>query len=236
MPIALIIGAGPNVGQASAEAFAAAGYEVVVASRTSKLGPKYRYFVLDAFKPETVPALFEKVWAEVGVPSVVIYNAYGARRNTETNVFNSDLNQLQDTLNLNTVSAYFAAREAVKGFEKLGSSEELGPQGGTFIFTGNLLNDTAVATLFTFGMAKSATAHMVQHLALVAYEGKPYKFYYGDERHDDGSPMEEFLSGKAHADVYLELAKDPAQRPWQQTFVAGKGYVEFAKKGVWTKG
>ncbi|KAI5918847.1 putative short chain type dehydrogenase [Camillea tinctor] len=231
MPIALIIGAGPNVGQASAETFAAAGYEVVVASRSSKLGPKYRHFVFDAYKPETVPALFEKVSAEVGVPSVVIYNASGVKSGTADQPFDSDLDELRETLSVNTTSPYLAAREATKGFEKL-EAQGLGPEGATFIFTGNMLNDTAIAGLLTFGMGKTATAHMIQHLALAAYPGKPYKFYYGDERRADGSPMTQGLGGKAHADLYLDLAKDPAQRPWQQTFVAGKGYVKFEKKDV----
>ncbi|KAI1640670.1 putative short chain type dehydrogenase [Biscogniauxia mediterranea] len=232
MPTVLIIGAGPRVGQASAEAFAAAGYEVAVASRTSKLGPKYRHFVFDAYKSETVPALFEKVSAEVGVPSVVIYNAYGVRIGTKADPFDSDVDQFRDSLNATTTSAYVAAHEAVKGFEKLSGAGELGPGGGTYIFTGNLLNESAIPTLLTFGIGKSASAHLVQHLALAAYEGKPYKFYYGDERHADGSNMSSDLSGKAHADLYLELAKDPAQRPWQQTFVAGKGYVKFERKEV----
>ncbi|KAI1494072.1 putative short chain type dehydrogenase [Biscogniauxia mediterranea] len=230
MATALIIGAGPRVGQATAEAFAAAGYKVAVASRTSKLGPKYQHFVFDAYKPETVPALFEKVSAEVGVPSVVIYNAYGVRAGNKTDPFDSDLDQFRETLNPNVTSPYVTAREAVKGFEKLSDAGELGPAGGTFIFTGNLLNESAVPTLLTFGIGKTAAAHLVKHLALAAYEGKPYKFYYGDERHADGTPMIGDLSGKAHADQYLELAKDAAQRPWQQTFVAGKGYVKFEAK------
>lgn len=40
------------------------------------------------------------------------------------------------------------------------------------------------------------------------------------------------VSGPAHAELYLSLAKSPEQGPWQQTFVEGKGYVEFARKEV----
>lgn len=44
------------------------------------------------------------------------------------------------------------------------------------------------------------------------------------------------LSGEAHADLYLELAKDPKQRPWEQTFVKDKGYVKFDSQDVWRPG
>lgn len=74
MPTALVIGAGPNIGQATAEAFANAGYAVAVASRSSKLGPKFKHFPFDATKPETVRDLFNQVEAALGHPSVVVYN------------------------------------------------------------------------------------------------------------------------------------------------------------------
>jgi len=37
-------------------------------------------------------------------------------------------------------------------------------------------------------------------------------------------------SGEAHAVHYLELAGDSTQRPWFQTFVDGRGYVDFGEK------
>ncbi|KAI4859008.1 NAD(P)-binding protein [Hypoxylon rubiginosum] len=234
MSTVLIIGAGPNVGKACAENFSAAGFKVAVASRTQKLDPKYRHYTFDASKPETVPALFEHVSADIGVPSVVIYNTYAAGTTDADKPFDSDLDLFQKNLNINTISGYVAAREAVKGFDKLGSSG-LGPAGGTFIFTGNLLNVGVFPGHVAFGMAKSAAAHMIQHLALVAFHDKPYKFYYADERHENGVYMTTDLNGDAHGEVYLELAKDPKQRAWDYVFVKGKGYVEFPRWEVWPR-
>lgn len=74
MPTALIIGAGARVGQATAEAFTNAGYSVAVASRSNKVDSKYKHFPFDAAKPETTRDLFNKVEAELGHPSVVVYN------------------------------------------------------------------------------------------------------------------------------------------------------------------
>lgn len=85
MPTVLIIGAGPNVGKACAETFAAAGYKVAVASRTQKLDSKYRHYAFDASKPDTVPALFERVTADLDVPSVVIYNSSSSFRCSSIN-------------------------------------------------------------------------------------------------------------------------------------------------------
>lgn len=75
MPVALIIGVGAAVGTAAAAKFAAAGYKVAVASRTQRLDPsKFPFFEFDAAELTKVPALFQKVRQEVGVPEVVIYN------------------------------------------------------------------------------------------------------------------------------------------------------------------
>ncbi|KAI6080762.1 NAD(P)-binding protein [Hypoxylon rubiginosum] len=234
MPTVLIIGAGPNVGKACAETFAAAGYKVAVASRTQKLDSKYRHYAFDASKPDTVPALFERVTADLDVPSVVIYNTYVPGTTPAGKPFEDDLNIFQKNLNINTVSVYAATREAIKGFDKLGANG-LGPTGGTFIFTGNLLNIGALGGHMAFGMGKSAGAHMIQHLALVEFSDRPYKFYYADERHEDGVYMTTDLNGDAHAEAYLELAKDPKQRSWDYTFVRGKGYVEFPRWEVWPR-
>ncbi|KAI1452827.1 NAD(P)-binding protein [Annulohypoxylon moriforme] len=226
MPTVLIIGAGPRIGQASAEAFAAAGYQVAVASRKQNTSANHRYYAFDASEPAKVPALFEKVSADLGIPSVVIYNAYNGAMTPPDSPFERGLEEFQIGMNVNTTTPYVAAGEAVKGFEKLGPSK-LGPSGGTFIFTGNMLNVSAMPGMMTFGMQKGATANMIRHLAIAAYQGKPYKFYYADERHADGSFVTTDLSGPGHATVFLDLAKDGKQKPWDYTFVTGKGYAEF---------
>ena len=135
-------------------------------------------------------------------------------------------------MNVNATSAWIAANEAVKGFEVLAAEDE-GFLGWTFIFTGNLLNTTAAPGFLTFGMGKAAAAHLIQGLALASFADKPFTFYYCDQRLADGKPMLTGLSGEAHGKLYLELAQDPEQRPWLQTFVKDKGYVEFAREEVW---
>ena len=53
------------------------------------------------------------------------------------------------------------------------------------------------------------------------------RFYYADERKADGSPAVNGVDGEAHGKLYVQLAEDKAQGPWQQTFVKGMGYKSF---------
>ncbi|KIW20278.1 hypothetical protein PV08_00853 [Exophiala spinifera] len=229
MPAALIIGAGSRVGKSTADAFAKAGYSIALASRSDKAGSPDKHFTFDASKPETVKDLFNNDRKSIGVPSVVVYNAYSDH--LAEGVDSDQIDLFQSDMNVNATSVWVSAGEAIKGFEEI-----LGGGGATFIFTGNLFNTTVAPRFLTFGMGKSASAHLIQHLALVAYNDKPYKFYYGDQRNADGSPMYTGLSGPAHADQYLKLAQDPKQGPWLQTFVEGKGYVEFPRPETWAPG
>ena len=76
-PVALILGAGPNVGQHVARALAAKGYKVAHASRSVKRddsASNQSNFQVDLSNPLSVPELFAKVKEALGTPSVVVYN------------------------------------------------------------------------------------------------------------------------------------------------------------------
>lgn len=53
------------------------------------------------------------------------------------------------------------------------------------------------------------------------------RFFYTDERREDGNSIGMALDGPAHADFYEQLAKHEGNVPWHATFVKGKGYVKF---------
>ncbi|KAJ8110163.1 hypothetical protein ONZ43_g5945 [Nemania bipapillata] len=234
MPVALIIGVGAAIGSATATRLAAAGYKVAVASRTQRLDPsKFPFFEFDAAELTKVPDLFKKVRQEVGVPEVVIYNAYASARTDGSSVLDMDSPEaFQKRMNVNTLSPTVVADEAVKGFLELESQGKLGPSGATFMFTGNALNDKTLPGFFSLGIGKSAAAYMVEFLALHAHNDKPFSFYYVDERFPDGRPMYKGATDDAHATVFLELAQSPQQGPWQYTFSKEKGYAVFSKD--WT--
>jgi NAD(P)-dependent dehydrogenase (short-subunit alcohol dehydrogenase family) len=76
-PIALILGAGPNVGQAVARKFASNGYKVALAARSVKETDntdEQLNIPTDLSKTDDVVNAFAKVMKAFGVPSVVVYN------------------------------------------------------------------------------------------------------------------------------------------------------------------
>lgn len=77
-------------------------------------------------------------------------------------------------MTINTISAFVAAQQAVKGFEELPDSASK-----TFIYTGNALNTMVMAPLVTLGMGKSATAHMIE-VAAKTYEDRGFKYVFSD--------------------------------------------------------
>lgn len=73
-------------------------------------------------------------------------------------------------LAINTTSVFVAAQQAVLGFKQLPPTASK-----TFIFTGNILNVTTIASLLNSGVGKSATAHIIQS-ASIAYKDQGYKY------------------------------------------------------------
>ncbi|KAF2231494.1 putative short-chain dehydrogenase [Viridothelium virens] len=223
-PVILILGSGPNVGQHVARAFAAKGYKVALASRSLKEEESTAgqlSISSDLSDPDTIVMVFSKVKALLGIPSVVLYNAGAASQNDKDDPLSLPLIEFTRDLNINTVTAFVAAQQAILGFKQLPDSASK-----TFIYTGNILNTTTIAPLMSLGVGKSATAHMIQSAAS-AYQDRGFKFYYSDERKADGSAAYFDISGEAHGKFYAELAEHKLQGPWQQTFVKGIGYKRF---------
>ncbi|OAA61777.1 NAD(P)-binding domain protein [Niveomyces insectorum RCEF 264] len=224
-PVILILGSGPNVGHHVARAFAAKGYKVALASRgvkdeDAKNADQIRISA-DLSDPLSVKGIFSKVEASLGTPSVVVYNASAGSANDPKDPLSVTLASFSRDLQVNTTSVFAAAQQAVSAFEKLP-----GHLSKTFIFTGNILNETPIANLTVGGVGKSATAHLIRSAA-AAYADRGFKFYYADERNADGSPAYAKINGEAHGKYYAELAEHKSQGPWQQTFVKEVGYKHF---------
>jgi NAD(P)-dependent dehydrogenase (short-subunit alcohol dehydrogenase family) len=171
-PIVLILGAGSNVGQHVARAFAAKGYKVALAARSVKESDNTSEQVnvpSDFTDPESIVSAFAKVRASLGVPSVVVYNAGAATQNDAKNPLSLPLADFNRDFTINTTSAFIAAQQAVLGFEQLPASASR-----TFIFTGNIMNTAIIPPLLTLGVGKSATAHIIQNAAS-AYADRGYK-------------------------------------------------------------
>ncbi|KAE9985069.1 hypothetical protein EG327_004840 [Venturia inaequalis] len=226
-PTALIFGFGKNVGTEVAKSFSQNGYRVATVSRSespasTSLG--YIHIQGDLSDQTSIPSIFSDVRSKLGEPSVVVYNAAANSHMNKADPLSIPLADVVKDLNINTVSALIAAQEATKSFAVLPSSASK-----TFIFTGNILNLQILPPLMSNGIGKCATAHFLESAA-TAYKADGYKFYYADERKEDGAPVYNAINGEAHGKFYVELSEGREQGPWLATFVKGIGYKDFSAK------
>ncbi|KAI0138571.1 hypothetical protein F4776DRAFT_59400 [Hypoxylon sp. NC0597] len=244
--VALILGAGPRIGASVAKKFASDGYKVAVASRSGN-GTKNIEGVLslkaDFSKPDSVPALFDAVKAEFhAFPNVVVYNAATLTNPPDKDsVLSVPAENVASDLNVNTVSAYVAAQQAIRGWQTLPKETKK-----TFIYTGNILNVSVlpVPQFLDLGMGKAASAFWIG-VADASYTTQGFRqvprsrapcvpflilpfsrFHYADERQADGKSIGGALDGPAHGEFYAQLANHE-DVPWHATFVKGKGYAQF---------
>ncbi|WWC68351.1 uncharacterized protein I206_102276 [Kwoniella pini CBS 10737] len=222
-PIVLILGSGPNIGQAVARHFGSKGYKVALVSRSvkeSESTDKQLNIPSDFSKIEDVVKAFTKVKQVFGTPSVVVYNVSASSLSPPDDPFALSYSDFNKDTTINIHSAFIAAQQAVQGFSELPSSASK-----TFIYTGNVLNVQILPRFISQGIGKSGGAHLIW-AASAAYKNRGYKFYYADERKADGSPKYR-VDGDAHAELFWNLSSDKEQGPWMQTFVKDVGYQKF---------
>lgn len=76
-PVALILGAGANIGHSVGRAFAAKGYKIALVARSAKeeeSTPDQLHIRGDFSDPASIVDIFTKVKAKLGSPYVVVYN------------------------------------------------------------------------------------------------------------------------------------------------------------------
>lgn len=172
-PVVLVLGAGSRVGQEVAKAFAAKGYKVALTARRLKEEDStdgQLHIASDLSDTKNVIAAFDKTKAKLGIPSVVVYNAYGAGPVPKEDPLSISEELFSKDLTVNTTSVFVAAQQAVRGFAQLPASASK-----TFIFTGNILNTLISApTFLNLGLGKSATGFMMQNLS-ESYQKEGYK-------------------------------------------------------------
>ncbi|KAH7364127.1 hypothetical protein BKA65DRAFT_522652 [Rhexocercosporidium sp. MPI-PUGE-AT-0058] len=168
-----------------------------------------------------IEAIFDEVKEKLGVPNVVVYNAYANPMGASGDPLTIPLNDFVDGLNTNMISPYAPMSEASSGFKEL--PQEIRK---TFIYTGNLCMHLTMPVAMNLALGKRGVGHMIEN-AVMLYEKEGYNFYFADERFPDASPMYQSLNGDAHAEFYYELATKKDQGPWEATFVKGQGYVDF---------
>jgi NAD(P)-dependent dehydrogenase (short-subunit alcohol dehydrogenase family) len=162
-PVVLILGAGPKVGASVATAFAKASYKVAVVSRTGtgrQTSEGFLSLKADLAQPEIIPQLFDAVKKEFDTaPNVVVYNAAALTPPPDQDsVLSVPHESLVSDLNINTISPYVAAQQALNGWKMLPKEIKK-----TFIYTGNKSNVQLmpVPLTMTLGVGKSASAYWI---------------------------------------------------------------------------
>ncbi|KAF2103651.1 hypothetical protein NA57DRAFT_31353 [Rhizodiscina lignyota] len=226
-PVVLILGAGPRIGASVANKFASDGYKVAIVSRSgsdTKSAEGILLLKADLTKPHSIPEIFTAVKTEFHTaPSVIVYNAAALTNPpVKDSMFSISAESVELDLNVNTISPYVAAQQALIGWETLPKEAKK-----TFIYTGNIMNTSIVPmpVMLSLGMGKSASAFWIG-LADTIYSARGYRFFYADERHGDGKFKGMALDGAAHAEFYAQLANHE-NVPWHATFVKDKGYLKF---------
>lgn len=163
MPVVLLLGAGPRIGAAVADKFSNNGYSVAVASRSGGGTKKNKEFLSlksDFADPSSIPALFDAVKAEFKTaPSVVIYNAAAFTTPPDKeSVLSIQSQSVASDLNVNTISPYVAAQQALKGWEALPEDAKK-----TFIYTGNIMNVSVIPMplMLNLGIGKAASSFWI---------------------------------------------------------------------------
>jgi NAD(P)-dependent dehydrogenase (short-subunit alcohol dehydrogenase family) len=134
--VCVVVGVGPGVGIAVARRFGRAGFRVaLIARRADKLagyvdeltkeGVEATAFVADAERPETVADAMHKIAADVGEPTVLVYNAAIVRAASPANL---GVDALMRDLKVDVGSALVAAQKVLPAMIARGS--------GTLLFTG----------------------------------------------------------------------------------------------------
>lgn len=175
-PVVLILGSGPRVGASVAQEFKNSGYSVAIASRkgiNGKTDDGYLSIKADFASPSSIPDVFSAVKSEFGsAPSVVVYNAAALTPPPDqSSVLSVSAEAVTKDLNVNVVSPYVAAQQAITAWEFLPQDTKK-----TFIYTGNAMNELIVPMppMLDLGMGKSASAFWVG-LADALYKAKGYR-------------------------------------------------------------
>ena len=246
-PVAIIFGAGPNVGISVARKFTSKGYKVIGVARSPKQELEdvtHKAIAADLSNLQEVDAVFHQVEAQFGPPSFVFYNgtsnsahiekllknclAYSASFGSADDPFAPNATDLAKDLAVNTISAYAAAKAALASFVKLEASGS--KHNRLFVYTGNMQSSLIVPETLTLGVSKNAVAYAIETAANVygkRSKGAKGFWYFADERFEDGGSMMAEIDGESHAEHLWNLANQRDQGPWNNTFVKGKGYVSF---------
>ena len=212
MSVALIVGAGPGISAAFAEALVANGYQVALASRNlENLSPLARKmnakaFAADAASPASLVRLFSEVDVALGEPEVVLFNPSDRIRG---DLLTLDMQAAAAAIQTTAIGALVTAQEAAR---------RMLPKGrGSIFFTGATAGVKGFARSSVFAMGKFAVRGLAQSLAReLGPKGIHVVHFVIDGGVVQGSEALDVLSPRAIARSYMAaLAQPPGAWSWE---------------------
>lgn len=165
---AVIVGAGPGLGAALAQRFAHAEMNVAMAARNAERletlaaefsGVVHRAIAVhcDATRESDVKALFERVDAELGPPSLVVYNAGAFVRK---GILDTTAEEFERCWRTGCLGGFLVGREAVRAMLARTSDHK-----GTIIFTGATASLRGGAMFHNLAVGKFGLRALAQSMA-----------------------------------------------------------------------
>jgi NAD(P)-dependent dehydrogenase (short-subunit alcohol dehydrogenase family) len=204
-PVALIVGAGPGISLAFAEALVKSGYAVGMASRNlEKLRPLAESvsaipFAVDASSADSIVRLFSAVDRALGIPEVVLFNP-SARVRGE--LLSLEMTAATLAIETTAIGALVTAQEAAR---------RMLPRGrGALLFTGATAGIKGFAGSSVFAMSKFALRGLAQSLAReLGPQGIHVVHCVIDGRVVQGSDDPDTFTPRAIAQSYMTAIAQP---------------------------
>ena len=162
---ALVVGAGPGLGAALARRFARAGMQVAVARRnadklatlTKELGGNARAYACDATDEAAVKRLFASVTADLGVPTLAVFNAGTFVRK---GVLDTTAEEFERCWRVGCFGGFLVGREAARAMLAHNAEHK-----GTIIFTGATASLRGGALFHNLAVGKFGLRALAQSMA-----------------------------------------------------------------------
>jgi NAD(P)-dependent dehydrogenase (short-subunit alcohol dehydrogenase family) len=160
-PVCVVTGVGPGTGSALSRRFTAGGYRVAMLARSEarladleRALPGAKAYVCDVADPTQVDATMAAVETDLGIPSMLIYNAVGGAFGSFLDI---DPGVLNRNFQVNTMGLLYLARRLAPAMIDAGT--------GAIVVTGNTSAQRGRAGFAGFAPTKAAQRILAEAMA-----------------------------------------------------------------------